>query len=67
MLIFKSKHKLLVFLTIFLMAFHSLNNVFLAVIISQMIDAAVIGSMQSFLISAGIGLIGFCFLWLSGY
>lgn len=66
MLIFKSKHKLLVFLTIFLMAFHSLNNVFLAVIISQMIDAAVIGSMQSFLISAGIGLIGFLFFMVIG-
>jgi len=66
MLIFKSKHKLLVLSTIFLMAVHSLNNVFLAVIISNMIDAAVIGSMRSFLVSSGIGLIGFLFFMVIG-
>lgn len=66
MLIFKSKHKLLVLSTIFLMAVHSLNNVFLAVIISNMIDAAVIGSMCSFLVSSGIGLIGFLFFMVIG-
>ncbi|MEY8292235.1 ABC transporter ATP-binding protein [Carnobacteriaceae bacterium 52-44] len=66
MLIFKSKHKLLVLSTIFLMAVHSLNNVFLAVIISNMIDAAVIGSMHSFLVSSGVGLVGFLFFMVIG-
>ncbi len=56
MIIFKSKHKLLVVATIALMALHSLSNVFTAVIISNMIDAAVESTMSSFLTNAGLGL-----------
>lgn len=53
-------------LTIFLMAIHSLNNVFLAVIISNIIDAATIGSMDKFLTNAIAGLVGFAFFMILG-
>jgi len=66
MIIFKSKHKFLVVATILLMAIHSLNNVFMAVIINNMIDAAVNNSMQTFWYSAGIGLVGFILFMLIG-
>lgn len=59
MIILKSKHRTLAVVTILLMAIHSVSNVFLAVIISNMIDAGAQGSMQLFLNSASIGLIGF--------
>jgi len=66
MIIFKNKHKFLVVATILLMAIHSLNNVFMAVVINNMIDAAVNNSMQTFWYSAGIGLIGFILFMLIG-
>lgn len=61
MMIVKSKYKVLVVVTIGLMAIHSLSNVFTAVIISNMIDAAVEKTMASFLRNAGLGLMGFIF------
>lgn len=66
MIILKSKHKLLVVITILLMAVHSLSNVFTAIIISNMIDAAVESTMDSFLTNAGIGIIGFILFMFVG-
>lgn len=66
MIIFKSKHKVLVVATILLMAIHSLNNVFMAVIINNMINSATNSSMQTFWNSAGIGLVGFILFMLIG-
>lgn len=66
MIILKSKHKLLVLATIGLMAIHSLSNVFMAVIISNMIDSAVESTMASFLTNAGIGIVGFILFMFVG-
>lgn len=59
MIVFKSNHRLLAWSTALLMALHSLSSVFTAVIISNMIDSAIDSTMESFLVNAGIGLIGF--------
>lgn len=66
MIIFKSKHKWLAIFTLFLMGLHSLNSVFLAVIISGIIDAATVGSMDIFVRNAVIGLIGFLIFTVIG-
>lgn len=66
MIILKSKHKLHVLGTALLMALHSLNNVFKAIIISQMIDAAVNQSINTFIRSARVGFIGFILFMVIG-
>lgn len=66
MLLFKSKQKFLVMLTVVLSAVHSLNNVFLAVILGNVIDAATEGDMNAFLTSAGIGFVGFILFMFVG-
>lgn len=48
------------------MGLHSLNSVFLAVIINGVIDAATLGSMDMFIENAAIGLIGFLVFTLIG-
>lgn len=66
MLIFKSKRKLLTGLTLVLMAVYSLNNVFLSIILSNVINAATVGSMALFLKFAAIGILGFLIFTVVG-
>lgn len=66
MIIFKSKNRLLVVATILLMGIHSLNNVFKALIISNMTDAAINSSMHKFMESARIGIVGFILFMIVG-
>lgn len=66
MLIFKSNAKLLTILTLILIAIHSLNTVFLSVIISNVITAAGIKSMDMFLKYLAIGILGFIFFMIIG-
>jgi len=66
MLIFKSKNKLLVIGVLLLIAIHSLNTVFLSVIISNVITAATIQSMDMFIKYLVIGITGFIFFMIVG-
>jgi len=66
MLIFKSKNKLLVIGTLLLIAIHSLNTVFLSVIIGNVITAATEKSMDVFINYLIIGILGFLFFMIIG-
>lgn len=66
MLIFKSKNKLLVIGTLLLIAIHSLNTVFLSVIIGNVITAATEKSMDIFINYLIIGILGFLFFMIIG-
>src|SRR5690554_3756071 len=66
MLIFKSKNKLLVIGTLLLIAIHSLNTVFLSVIIGNVITAGTIQSMDMFIKYLIIGILGFIFFMIIG-
>lgn len=66
MLIFKSRNKLLVIVTLLLIAIHSLNSVFLSYIIGKIFIAANTRSMEMFLEYLLVGIFGFLIFMLIG-
>lgn len=66
MLLFKSKKKGLLSITLLLMAIYAFNNVFLSIILSNLISAATQSSMSMLIKFASIGVAGFGVFTLIG-